>query len=94
MTWEYQAALPDRDPEKILETVKQRATDRRITRCRNIAPAPAEAAFKTGNLQAHYPGLVMDEGLPPAVRLGAELTGANQAEAVSYGTEAGTTSSN
>jgi len=39
-------------------------------------------------LQASYPGLVMDES-SPAVRTALEITGANRAEAVSYGTEAG-----
>ena len=36
----------------------------------------------------HYPGLVMDED-SPAIALARELTGANQVEAVAYGTEAG-----
>ena len=35
-----------------------------------------------------YPGLVMDEN-SPAVRAALEMTGANHAEAVAYGTEAG-----
>jgi acetylornithine deacetylase len=39
-------------------------------------------------LQAHYPGLVMDEE-SPAIRLARDITGANQVEAVAYGTEAG-----
>jgi acetylornithine deacetylase len=47
----------------------------------------SEAAFAT-ELQAQYPGLVMDED-SLAVRLARELTGANAVEAVSYGTEAG-----
>jgi acetylornithine deacetylase len=47
----------------------------------------AEAAMHT-SLHAQYPGLKMDED-SPAVRLARELTGANQVEAVAYGTEAG-----
>ena len=46
-----------------------------------------EAALNT-ELHAQYPGLIMDED-SPAVLLARELTGANQVEAVSYGTEAG-----
>ena len=46
-----------------------------------------EAAFDTA-LHARYPGLKMDED-SPAILLARELTGANQVEAVAYGTEAG-----
>ena len=51
------------------------------------AARAAEAAFDT-RLHAHYPGLKMDDE-SPAVALARELTGANQVEAVAYGTEAG-----
>ena len=37
VTWEYRC-LPDRDPQKILETVQRRA--RKPKSCPNIAPAP------------------------------------------------------
>ncbi len=83
VTWEYRC-LPDRDPEKILETVRERAEKDILPKYRARAK---EAAFET-RLHARYPGLVMDED-SPAVRLARELTGANQVEAVSYGTEAG-----
>jgi acetylornithine deacetylase len=83
VTWEYRC-LPDRDPKAIVERVKTRAAAELLPKYRRRA---AEAAFQTV-LHAHYPGLAMDEG-SPAVRLAQELTGANQVEAVAYGTEAG-----
>ena len=83
VTWEYRA-LPDRDGAAIVETVKRRAAA-------EILPTYharwAQAALTT-ELHAHYPGLVMDED-SPAITLVRELTGANQVQAVSYGTEAG-----
>jgi acetylornithine deacetylase len=83
VTWEYRC-LPDRDPEKILETVQARATSEILPKYR----ARAREATLATELHAQYPGLKMDED-SPAVRLARELTGANQVEAVSYGTEAG-----
>ena len=83
VTWEYRC-LPDRDPEKILETVRRRADAEILPKYRARAK---EAALAT-ELHAQYPGLKMDED-SPAVLLARELTGANQVEAVSYGTEAG-----
>jgi acetylornithine deacetylase len=83
VTWEYRC-LPDRDPEKILATVQARAQSEVLPKYRARAP---EAALITER-HAQYPGLVMDEE-SPAVLLARELTGANQVEAVSYGTEAG-----
>jgi acetylornithine deacetylase len=83
VTWEYRC-LPDRDPAKIITRVKERTEAEILPKYRRRA---AEAAFNT-TLQAQYPGLTMDEE-SPAVRLARELTGANQVEAVAYGTEAG-----
>jgi acetylornithine deacetylase len=83
VTWEYRC-LPDRDPKQILETVQRRAENEILPKYRARA---AEAALTT-KLHAQYPGLKMDED-SPAVRLVREVTGANQVEAVSYGTEAG-----
>ncbi len=83
VTWEYRA-LPDRDVDKIVETVRDRAEATILPKYRARA---AEAAFET-KLHAAYPGLVMDEG-SPAVALAREVTGANRVEAVAYGTEAG-----
>lgn len=83
ITWEYRF-LPDRDPARIVERVATRADTEVLPKYRARA---AEARFDT-TLHAHYPGLVMDEQ-SPAIRLGRELTGANQVEAVAYGTEAG-----
>jgi acetylornithine deacetylase len=83
ITWEYRC-LPDRDPQKIIERVKARAEAEILPKYRRRA---AEAAFHTA-LHARYPGLKMDED-SPAILLARELTGANQVEAVAYGTEAG-----
>ena len=83
VTWEYRA-LPDRDTDAIVARVKSRAECEILPRYRRRA---AEARLET-IVHAHYPGLVMDEN-SPAVRTALELTGANHAEAVSYGTEAG-----
>jgi acetylornithine deacetylase len=83
VTWEYRC-LPDRDPQKIVERVKARAAAEILPKYRSRA---AEAAFDTV-LHACYPGLKMDEE-SPAILLARQLTGANQVEAVAYGTEAG-----
>jgi acetylornithine deacetylase len=83
VTWEYRC-LPDRDPQRIVERVKQRAEAEILPKYRRRA---AEAALLT-ELHAQYPGLAMDED-SPAIQLARELTGANQVEAVAYGTEAG-----
>ena len=83
VTWEYRL-LPGRDGDAIIETVKRRAAEEVLPKYRARA---AEAAFDT-ILHAQYPGLAMDED-SPAVLLTRELTGANQVEAVAYGTEAG-----
>jgi acetylornithine deacetylase len=83
VTWEYRC-LPDRDPQAILDRVEQRAMSEILPKYRARA---SEADFRTTR-HAVYPGLKMDEE-SPAVLLARELTGANQVEAVSYGTEAG-----
>ena len=83
VTWEYRA-LPDRDPNAIIARIKARAAAEVLPKYQRRAP---EAAFNT-TLHAQYPGLVMDED-SAAIRLARELTGANQVEAVAYGTEAG-----
>jgi acetylornithine deacetylase len=83
VTWEYRA-LPDRDPHQIIARVKERAAAEILPKYQRRA---AEAAFNT-TLHAQYPGLAMDED-SLAIRLAKELTGANQVEAVAYGTEAG-----
>jgi acetylornithine deacetylase len=83
VTWEYRC-LPDRDPQKIIDRVKTRTESEILPKYQRRA---AEAAFDT-RLHARYPGLKMDEE-SPAIVLARELTGANQVEAVAYGTEAG-----
>jgi len=83
VTWEYRA-LPDRDAAAIVSKIRQRAEREILAKYRERAP---EARLETV-LHAAYPGLVMDE-TSPAVRLALTVTGANHAQAVSYGTEAG-----
>jgi acetylornithine deacetylase len=83
VTWEYRA-LPDRDTDAIIARVRARAEEEILPKYRRRAP---QARLETV-LHRSYPGLVMDEN-SPAVRAALELTGANHAEAVSYGTEAG-----
>lgn len=83
ITWEYRA-LPDRDGSAIIARVRERAEHEILPKYRDRAP---EARLETVR-HATYPGLVMDEA-SPAVRLALAITGANYAEAVSYGTEAG-----
>lgn len=83
ITWEYRC-LPDRDASAIVERVNARAALEVLPKYQRRAP---EAQLET-TLQAQYPGLAMDED-SPAIRLARELTGANQVEAVAYGTEAG-----
>lgn len=83
VTWEYRA-LPDRDARAILDTVTRRAEKEILPK---YARRSADAALET-HLHVHYPGLVLDEA-SPAIGLARELTGANQIEAVAYGTEAG-----
>ena len=83
ITWEYRC-LPYRDANKIVERVKARAAAEVLPKYQRRAP---EARLET-TLHAQYPGLAMDED-SPAIHLARELTGANQVEAVAYGTEAG-----
>jgi acetylornithine deacetylase len=83
ITWEYRA-LPDRDASAIVARVRERAEREILPKYLGRAP---EARLETV-LHAAYPGLVMDEA-SPAVRLALAITGANHAESVSYGTEAG-----
>jgi acetylornithine deacetylase len=83
VTWEYRC-LPDRDAAKIVERVAARAAAEVLPKYTARAP---EARLET-TLHARYPGLAMDED-SPAIALARELTGANQVEAVAYGTEAG-----
>jgi len=83
VTWEYRA-LPDRNADAVVARVRDRAESEILSKYRRRAP---ETRLETV-VHASYPGLVMDES-SLAVRTALELTGANHAEAVSYGTEAG-----
>ena len=84
VTWEYRA-LPDRDA----------AGDRRARSCaapnakscRNTAPRAGSAAGDRAACELSGPGDGRD--IRPRCAWRGKLTGANQAEAVSYGTEAG-----
>jgi acetylornithine deacetylase len=83
VSWECRS-LPDRDQGKIIETIRSR-TEREILP--KYQARAGEARF-IHEVHSSYPGLEMDEN-SPAVALARELTGANAAEAVAYGTEAG-----
>jgi acetylornithine deacetylase len=83
VTWEYRA-LPDRDPESIVERARARADAEILPRYRAGAQ---EATFET-RIKAAYPGLARDLN-SPAVRLASQLSGENDVHSVSYGTEAG-----
>ena len=80
--WEYRA-LPDRDPNLILERASAAAAAI-LPRYREGAP---EADFTT-RIKAAYPGLKRDPH-SPALQLAQALSGGNDVHAVSYGTEAG-----
>jgi acetylornithine deacetylase len=82
VTWEYRA-LPDRDADAIVRLVTDRMNGI-LPRYREGFP---EAAFET-RVRAAYPGLARDAE-SPAVRLACALTGNNEVQAISYGTEAG-----
>ncbi len=83
VTWEYRA-LPDRDVNAIVRRVRERSEAEILPKYHARA---SEAAFAT-SVHASYPGLVMDES-SPAIALAREISGANAAETVAYGTEAG-----
>lgn len=83
VTWEYRA-LPDRDVNAIVRRVRERSEAEILPKYRARA---SEAAFAT-SVHASYPGLVMDKS-SPAIALAREISGANAAETVAYGTEAG-----
>lgn len=83
VTWEYRA-LPDRDPDAIVERAQQFASDTILPKYKTRVP---EARIET-RIHARYPGLVLDAD-SPALALAREISGANAVETVAYGTEAG-----
>jgi acetylornithine deacetylase len=83
VTWECRP-LPGRDGLKVVERARELAASELLPKYRKGAP---EAAFET-TVSTSYPGLVLDLE-SPAVALALALTGANRAETVAYGTEAG-----
>ena len=81
--WEFRY-LPGTSHDDIFEAFDNHARNAVLQRLRAIAP---EADIVT-TIRSHVPALVAREGCP-AEALARQLTGANHAEAVSYGTEAG-----
>jgi acetylornithine deacetylase len=81
--WEFRY-LPGTSHDDIFEAFDTHARNVVLPRLRAIAP---EADIVT-TVRSHVPALVAREGCP-AEALARQLTGANHAEAVSYGTEAG-----
>lgn len=81
--WEYRY-LPGTSQDDIFEAFENHARNVVLPRLKAIAP---EADIVT-NVRSHVPALVARHGCP-AEALARQLTGANHAEAVSYGTEAG-----
>ena len=83
ITWEYRA-LPDRDAAQLVPRVVAHGDENILPKYRAQAP---EARFDTV-VRASYPGLRRDVR-SPAVQLACEISGGNDVQAVSYGTEAG-----
>ncbi len=83
VTWEYRA-LPDRDTKALLKRIETHVVRDILPKYRQGAP---DACFET-TLDVAYPGLCFHED-SPALDLVREITGMNEVEAVSYGTEAG-----
>jgi acetylornithine deacetylase len=82
VTWECRT-LPGRDPMKVVARAKEHAANAILPK---YAHAP-EAKFET-TVVSTYPGLALDID-SPAVALARELSGANVADTVAFGTEAG-----
>lgn len=82
ITWECRT-LPGRDPMDVVNRAKELAAGM-LPRYRQGAP---DASIET-TVTSSYPGLALDMD-SPAVALAREISGANDVEAVAYGTEAG-----
>ncbi|MBV8977285.1 MAG: acetylornithine deacetylase [Alphaproteobacteria bacterium] len=83
IVWECRP-LPGRDGRTVVARAQALAESDILPRYRRGAP---EAAIES-TITSQYPGLALDPE-SPAVALALELTGANRAETVAYGTEAG-----
>jgi acetylornithine deacetylase len=83
LKWEYRA-LPDQDTEALRARIANHLETEILPKYKTGWP---EARFETDVIAA-YPGLTFHAD-SPAVALAQELTGANDIEAVAYGTEAG-----
>ena len=81
--WEFRY-LPGTSHDDIFEAFDHHARNVVLPRLKAIAP---EADIVT-TVRSHVPALIANPGCP-AEALARQLTGANHAEAVSYGTEAG-----
>jgi acetylornithine deacetylase len=82
ITWECRT-LPGRDPMDVVNRAKELAAEI-LPRYQKGAP---HASIET-TVTSSYPGLALDMD-SPAVALAREISGANDVEAVAYGTEAG-----
>ncbi|HEX4295350.1 MAG TPA: acetylornithine deacetylase [Rhizomicrobium sp.] len=83
VTWECRP-LPGRDGRAVVEQAKELAASLILPKYRKGAP---DADFVT-TVMTNYPGLALNMD-SPAVALALSVSGANHAEAVAYGTEAG-----
>lgn len=83
VTWECRG-LPDRDATKIVDGVCARAISEILPKYRKGAP---EAHIET-TVRSSYPGLALRPD-SPAIAFAQDITGANNVEAVAFGTEAG-----
>lgn len=83
VTWEYRA-LPDHDAQALVARIAAHVENEILPKYRTSVPG---ARFET-EIHASYPGLTL-HAESPAVALAREISGANDVEAVSYGTEAG-----
>ncbi len=83
VTWECRP-LPGRDGKAVVERARELAASLILPKYRKGAP---DADIVT-TVMTNYPGLALDMR-SPAIALALAVTGANHAEAVAYGTEAG-----
>jgi acetylornithine deacetylase len=83
IVWECRT-LPGRDGAEVVRRADRFAQDRIVPKYAAAAPGAAIESAVTSS----YPGLALDPD-SPAVAMARALTGANDVETVSYGTEAG-----
>ncbi len=83
VTWECRP-LPGRDGTAVVERAKELAASLILPKYRKGAPD----ADIVSTVMTNYPGLALNMS-SPAIALALAVTGANHAETVAYGTEAG-----